>query len=141
LARLFERTVEAAVLTQTWDGAPEFQSRPHYVADGEEEDSRIDALVQLCGKQLVIDAKYASAFTKGHLYQVLAYMKMLGAHHGALVYPAPAELPGRTFRSAPGQPSWQVRLHEVDVLSVASGTGALADLGATLRSSLGDRLS
>jgi len=134
LARLFEMTVEAAARTQRWEGGKvETQYRPPYEADAAGEESRIDVLVRSGGEPLVIDAKYTRKFSKQHLYQVLAYMKMLGAKHGALVYPEGAELRGERFWSASGPSDWEVRLYTVDPVAVAmAGTAELERLGRAL---------
>ncbi len=79
------------------DRLPVSQFRPPYVAGNGNGNSRIDVLAVARGKQLVIDAKHTAAFSKGHLYQVLASMKMLDAAHGALVYPVGAEVPAMHF--------------------------------------------
>ncbi|WP_441290429.1 5-methylcytosine restriction system specificity protein McrC [Sorangium sp. KYC3313] len=138
LERLFEMTIEAAARTQAWDGKVAIQCQPPYEADVAGEESRIDVLVRARGEALVIDAKYSKAFSKSHLYQVLAYMKMLGARRGALVYPKGAELRGERFWSAPGGPEWEVRLHEVDLVAVASnGRRELERLGEALKAGMG----
>jgi 5-methylcytosine-specific restriction endonuclease McrBC regulatory subunit McrC len=140
LWRIFELTVEAAVLTQSWDQAPEFQAVPPYLADEDFETSRIDALTWLRGEPIVIDAKYATRFSKEHLYQVLAYMKMLGSRRGALVYPAGSNVGVERFWSAPGRPEWEVRLYEVDPVEVASRTTAeLERLGKALKAGFTDK--
>lgn len=140
LARLFERTVEAAVALETWDRPPVAQFRPPYVAGDADGNSRIDVLAVAAGKQLVIDAKYTAAFSKAHLYQVLAYMKMLNASHGALVYPVGADVPApyfgsRGFLTKP----WWVDVVRADVLKLAA-TGAgreeLLRIGQSLRAAL-----
>lgn len=134
LARLFEMTIEAAVRTQTWDGKVETQCRPPYEADASGEESRLDVLVRSGGEALVIDAKYSRKFSKEHLYQVLAYMKMLGARRGALVYPKGADVRGGRFWSAAGRPEWEVRLYTVDPVAVARpGAGELMRLGMALK--------
>jgi 5-methylcytosine-specific restriction endonuclease McrBC regulatory subunit McrC len=140
LWRLFEMTVEAAVRTQPWDGKIETQHRPPYCGNAPVETSRVDVLVHVDGEALVIDAKYGRRFWKSNLYQVLAYMKMLGATKGALVYPKGADLPGKRFWSAPEKPAWEVRLHEVDLEAVAlDGGEELARLGSALKAGLGMR--
>ena len=136
LARLFERTVEAAVALETWDRPPVPQFRPPYVAGDADGNSRIDVLAVAGGQQLVIDAKYTSAFSKAHLYQVLAYMKMLDASHGALVYPVGAEVPATHFSSlGVAANAWRVELLFVDAQKIATvvGRDELARLGAALR--------
>lgn len=136
LARLFERTVEAAVALEAWDRPPIAQFRPPYVAGDADGNSRIDVLAVAGGEPLVIDAKYTAAFSKAHLYQVLAYMKMLDASHGALVYPVGAEVPAAYFASrGPVARPWRVELLFVDPQRVATITGhsELARLGEALR--------
>jgi hypothetical protein len=136
LARLFERTVEAAVALEAWDRAPVPQFRPPYLAGELDGNSRIDVLAVAGDRKLVIDAKYTSAFSKGHLYQVLAYMKMLDASHGALVYPEGAEVPALRFASrAPSAHPWRVDVVFVAPQKVAApdGHGELRRLGRELR--------
>ena len=132
LARLFERSVECAILSVPWPAPPRFQVRPAYDGDSEAEKSALDALVQARDGALVVDAKYATQFSKQHLYQVLAYMKMVGASRGALVYPAGADLGARTFR-ARGAHAWDVHVLELDPVLVARDTArTLMELGAAL---------
>ncbi len=134
LVRLFELTVEAAADRGEWDSRPRKQCRPPYEGDAGDANSRIDILVSTAGRELVIDAKYSKAFLKSHLYQVLAYMQMLGAKHGALVYPTGARLQSKVFKSAPGRPEWEVRVYEVDPIAVASnGRRELERLGEALK--------
>ncbi|MFM2418039.1 MAG: hypothetical protein RL385_2762 [Pseudomonadota bacterium] len=131
LARLFERTLECAIRTQRWSKPPEFQKRPAYAGEAGER-SAIDALVHREDGPLVVDAKYASAFSKGHLYQVLAYMKMAGAERGALVYPAGAEIGSRRYRGT-GAERWEVVVHELDPVALGwNATPILAALSAAL---------
>ena len=133
LARLFEQTVERAVCTVAWSEPPAFQFRPAYEGDRDGEWSAIDTLVRTADGPLVVDAKYASSFSKSHLYQVLAYMKMVGARCGALVYPTGAELGSRRFRAL-GTTRWDVHVLDLDIVRVSEETGstALRDLGAVL---------
>jgi 5-methylcytosine-specific restriction endonuclease McrBC regulatory subunit McrC len=134
IERLFERTVEAALSTQTWDHPPRFQAQPPYLADGRAGDSRLDALVRLEGQAVVVDAKYAQAASKVHLYQVLAYMKMLGARLGVLVYPSGAQLEARRYRGQSGSDPWTVLAVEIDPVAIAhGGRAAVAACGVALR--------
>ncbi len=139
LARLFERTIEAAVALESWDRPPIPQFRPPYVAGDDDGDSRVDVLTVAGGRQLVIDAKYTAGFSKAHLYQVLAYMKMLDAPHGALVYPAGADVPVTHFASSGlSERPWRVDLLFVAPQKVATATGheELARLGRDLRAAI-----
>jgi 5-methylcytosine-specific restriction endonuclease McrBC regulatory subunit McrC len=137
IERLFERTVEAALSTQTWDRPPRFQVPPPYLADGRAGDSRLDALVRLEGHVVVVDAKYAQTASKGHLYQVLAYMKMVDARLGVLVYPSGAALDARRYRSQSGGDPWTVLAVEVDPVAIAhGGRAAVVACGAALRAAV-----
>lgn len=121
LARLFEQSVELAVLTVRWTAPPVFQARPPY--EGElGERSAIDVLVSTAEGPLVIDAKYASRFSKEHLYQVLAYMKMVGSRRGVLVYPTGAEIKSWRYRGT-GDDGWEVRVVELDPMQVGVDSG------------------
>ena len=136
IERLFERTVEAALSTQSWDHPPRFQAPPPYSADGRTGDSRMDALVKLDGQPIVVDAKYAQTASKGHLYQVLAYMKMTSARLGVLVYPAGAVLDARCYRGQGGDP-WTVLALEIDPVAIAKGgREAVAAAGAGVRAAI-----
>lgn len=131
LARLFERSVECAVQSQRWMKPPEFQRRPPYEGDMGGW-SAIDALIHRDNGPLVVDAKYSMSFSKDHLYQVLAYMKMMNAEHGALVYPTGADLPSRRYRGH-GVQGWQVTLHELDPIQLSTHSRAeLERLGEEL---------
>ena len=139
--RLFERTVETALSTQAWDVPPRFQAPPPYLADGGPGNSRLDALVKLDGQLVVVDAKYAQAASKGHLYQVLAYMKMLGARLGVLVYPSGAQLDARRYRGQSGGDPWTVLAVEVDPVLIAhGGRAAVAACGAMLRAFISEEV-
>jgi hypothetical protein len=131
--RLFEQSVQQAILVVPWPAPPQFQARPPYEGDDGGDASFMDALVFGPGGPLVIDAKYSSAFAKSHLYQVLAYMKMIGATRGALVYPKGAVMGSRVFRNRGGA-SWEVQLLEVDPVEVAR------DPACALRA-LGERIA
>lgn len=137
LARLFERSVERAL---TFLCSPvHFQFRPPYQGnlDGEGGWSAIDAVVSGSRGRVVIETKYATAFSKSHLYQTLAYMKMIDSSIGVLVYPSGAELPTRRF-IADGASRWQVVVRELDPVHVArDGERALREFALGVSTSTG----
>lgn len=133
LARLFERSVERSLLLTSWSTPPQFQMRPPYEGENGDEWSAIDALVSEGSEPIVVDAKYAARFSKGHLYQVLAYMKMVDARRGVLVYPTGAELASRLYRGTGGS-AWEVRVLEVDPVQIGRDGGAeLRRLGTNVK--------
>lgn len=125
LERLFERSIEAALLSRSWVRPPRFQAPPPYLLDGVAGRSRMDALLYPGTEPVVLDAKYTRGFSPSHLYQVLAYMRMLEVSQGVLVYPEGADVPGRWLTSADGaERPWRVRLMTLDPVEVGAQRAA-----------------
>lgn len=134
LARLFERSVELA-LQHVPCSAPRFQVRHTY--DGSDAWSAIDAIVTGAKGPVVVETKYTSAASKPHLYQVLAYMRMIDSRTGVLVYPRGAQLESRRLADRNG--TWEVHVLELDPVLIGKlGRRALTDFAATFAATLGD---
>jgi 5-methylcytosine-specific restriction endonuclease McrBC regulatory subunit McrC len=133
LARLFERSVERALELVPWRAQPRFQVRHSY--DNRDAWSAIDAIVTTERGPVIVETKYASVASKPHLYQVLAYMRMMDSRVGVLIYPSGAEIGSR--RLAGPYRSWEVHILELDpVLISRLGRRALADFAATIIAAL-----
>jgi 5-methylcytosine-specific restriction endonuclease McrBC regulatory subunit McrC len=124
LARLFERSVERALQHVPCSAPPRYQVRQKY--DSHDAWSAIDAVVTTERGHVVVGTKYASAATKAHLYQVLAYMRMIDSRVGVLVYPSGAHVV--SHRVADPKRSWEVHVLQLDPVLISKvGPRALTD--------------